>query len=182
LAYLSIKEGRLSSVGTKGKKITGKMLSFVDCYFGVGEFSAVKALKASAYKTDNMSDQAIQRMAAELMNHPLVVAEIEKRQAKRAQVNEVKAEFLINKLMQIVEATQEDNPNSALRAIELLGKSIALWKERQEITGADGEAIKHEQHIKASVADFTSRIASLAERAGSDSPTVVPFRRGTGGA
>jgi hypothetical protein len=62
-----------------------------------------------------------------------------------------------------------------LRAIELAGKSIALWKERQEISGPDGEAIKHEQHIKESVADFTSRISSLAKRGGQTN--VVEFTK-----
>ena len=181
MAYLSIREGRIEPTGNNGKKITPKMLSFVDEYFGAGEFNAFKSLKLSAYKTDKMSDPAITQFAAELMNHPLVVKEIEKRQAKRTQMSEVKAEFLINKLMQIIENTQEDNPQAALRAIELAGKSIALWKERQEISGVDGEAIKHEQHIKASVADFTSRIASLAERSGEDNVVSFPGRRGISG-
>lgn len=181
MAYLSIREGRLLPTGNRGKKITHKMLSFVDEYFGAGEFNANKSIRLSAYKTDTMGDGAITAFAAELMTHPLVVAEIERRQAFKTAKSEVKAEYLIAKLTQIIDRTEEDNPNAALRAIELLGKSIALWKERQEISGPDGEAIKHEQHIKESVAEFTSRIASLAERHGKDGPTVVPFTGRTSG-
>ena len=173
MAYLSIKKGRLVSVGSKGHKITGKMLSFVDAYFGEARFNSVEALKLSAYKTNNMTDGALSRFAAELMTHPLVVAEIKVRQAARQEKSEVKAEYLIQKLMQIIENTEVENPQAALRAIELAGKSIALWKERQEISGVDGQAIKHEQHVKESVADFTSRIQNLADR----NSNVIPITR-----
>ena len=119
------------------------------------------------------------------MANPLVVQEINRRNALREVKSEVQAEYLIQKLMQIIARTEEDNPQAALRAIELAGKSIALWKERQEISGPDGEAIKHEQHVKESVADFTSRIKSLSSRAtGTDGAsgkgTVVKFPDGRG--
>jgi hypothetical protein len=80
--------------------------------------------------------------------------------------------------MNIIEDTQADNPQACLRAIELAGKSIALWKERQEISGPDGEAIKHEQQVRENVADFTSRIASLAKRNGTSNVLEFPERGG----
>lgn len=180
MAYLSVIEGRTESKAYKGRKLTPKMLTFIDAYFGEANFNALKAMELSAYQNSNKV--AAHEHASQLMQHPLIIAEIKRRHDLRAQKSEVKAEYLINKLMQIIEAEQETNPQAALRAIELAGKSIALWKERQEISGVDGEAIKHEQHVKESVADFTSRIASLAQRSGQDGATVVPFTRGTSGA
>lgn len=161
----------------KGKKLTPKMIEVIDAYMGPANFHAAKAVEMSSYKTDNPA-----QMAAELMQHPLVQAEIKRRLDLRSEKSEVKAEFLIQKLMTIIEATQADNPNACLRAIELAGKSIALWKERQEISGPDGEAIRHEQHIKESVADFTSRISGLAQRNGTDNVVSLPVRGGTSGA
>ena len=187
MAYLSIRDGKLESGNGKGKKLTPKMISFVDAYFGEASFNATEAVRLSDYVVSNNPQQ----QAAELMNHPLVRAEIERRQSARTAVAEVKAEYLINKLMQIIEAEQQANPQAALRAIELAGKSIALWKERQEISGPDGEAIKHEQKVKESVAEFTTRIASLVKRGGNASQpdasgetNVVGFpeRRGASGA
>lgn len=171
--------------GLARRKITPKMLSFVDAYFGAANFNATEAYRLSDYESTSTSKTTIDKNVSELMAHPLVVAEIKRRQALRQERSEVKAEYLINKLMQIIETEQESNPQAALRAIELAGKSIALWKERQEISGPDGEAIKHEQHVKESVADFTNRIQSLTRRAtgtdgASGTGTVVEFPNGRG--
>ncbi len=154
------------------------MLSFIDAYFGAAGFNATKAYGLSDYQSKGTLDAV---NAAELMAHPLVAAEIKRRTDIRTEKTEVKAEYLINKLMQIIERTESDNPAAALRAIELAGKSIALWRERQEITGADGDAIRHEQHVKESVADFTSRISSLAKRNGTDNVVEFPNGSGNGG-
>ena len=180
MAYLSVKEGRVQSRANGGKKLTPKMLSFINAYFGEANFNALKAIELSDYKCT--TKYSAHQTSAELMNHPLVIAEIEKRQAKRELKSEVKAEYLIQKLMAIIEDTQADNPQAALRAIELAGKSISLWKERQEISGPDGGAIKHEQEVKENVADFTSRISSLVKRAGTSNVIEFPERSGTGGA
>lgn len=173
MAYLNIRAGKTESGNFKGKRLTPKMLSFIDAYFGIANFNATEAYRLSAYSdTKNNSVNA-----SELMNHPLVVAEVQRRLALRSQKSEIKAEYLLNKLIQIIDDA-EDSEKTAdrLRAIELAGKAIALWKERQEISGPDGEAIKHEQHIKESVADFTSRLSSLAKRAGTDNVVEFPER------
>lgn len=171
MAYLSVKEGRGVPAKGIGRKLTPKMLSFINAYLGPAQYVGIKAMELSDYKctTPGSAHQTL----SELMNHPLVIDEIKRRLDKREHKSEVKAEYLINKLVQIVEDTQQDNPNSALRAIELLGKTIAIWRDRQEVSGPDGAAIQHEQHVKESVADFTSRIASLAKRA--ESGNVVVF-------
>jgi hypothetical protein len=103
--------------------------------------------------------------------------------AKRQEKSEVKAEYLISKLLEIIDDVEAlEKTSDRLRAIELAGKAIALWKERQEVSGPDGGAIQHEQNIKESVADFTSRISSLVKRNGTDNVVEFPERRGTGGA
>ncbi len=174
MPYLSIKDGRLeaSKKVWTGRKLTPKMLSFINAYFGAANFNGLKAIELSDYKCT--TKYSIHQTYAELMNHPLVKAEIDKRMEKRQQSSEVKAEYLIGKLIQMIEDNQIENPTAALRAIELAGKSIALWKERQEVTGADGGAIRHEQEVKESVADFTSRVSSLAKRAGTSNVVEFP--------
>lgn len=178
MGYLSIKDGKTESEGTKGRKLTPKMLSFIDAYFGAANFNATEAYKQSAYK--DSANPAIN--AAELMNHPLVAADVQRRLDLRSKKSEIKSEYLLNKLIQIIDdAEGYEKTADRLRAIELAGKAIALWKERQEISGPDGAAIQHEQHVKESVADFTSRLASLAKRAGASNVVEFPDRSGTGG-
>ena len=168
------------------RKITPKMLSFVDAYFGEANFNGKKAYELSAYESKTTSKATLDKTVSELLAHPLVQQEIKKRQAQRQQVSEVKAEYLLNKLMNIIDDSEGiEKTADRLRAIELAGKAIALWKERQEISGPDGDAIKHEQHVKESVADFTNRIQSLTRRAtGTDDPrgagNVVEFPNGRG--
>ena len=158
--------------GGRGQRLTPKMVTFIDAYFGEANFNATRAIELSAYEAAPGRNSTFQ--AVELMKHPLVMAEIKRRQSIRTEKSELKAEYLIDKLMQMIEDNQIDNPTAALRAIELAGKSIALWKERQEISGPDGEAIKHEQHVKESVAAFTSRVAGLAKRAGTSNVVEFP--------
>jgi phage terminase small subunit len=154
------------------------MISFIDAYFGEANFNATKAYDLSAYNSTTTSKATRDKSVSELLAHPLVRQEIERRQMKRQEQSEIKAEYLINKLMQIISDDTNEKTSDRLRAIELAGKAIALWKERQEITGADGAAIQHEQHVKESVADFTSRISSLAKRSGADNVVEFPERGG----
>ncbi|OYV41149.1 MAG: hypothetical protein B7Z80_02735 [Rhodospirillales bacterium 20-64-7] len=148
------------------------MLSFIDHYFSDADFNAIKAVELSDYKCKTKA--SVLQTASELMNHPLILAEVKRRTDLRTQKSEIKAEWLLNKLVNIINATEADNPNAALRAIELAGKSIALWTDKQEVSGPNGGAIQHEQKVKEDVADFTSRIASLAKRNGTSN--VVPLR------
>lgn len=172
MPYLSVVEGRLESGNGKGRKLTLKMVSFIDHYMIT--MNAAEAVRLSGYKVSDVG-----RHAAELLQHPLIIAEIKQRMTKRSEKAEVKAEYLINKLIQIIDS-DEIKTADQLRAIELAGKSIALWKERQEISGPDGEAIRHEQTIRENATDFASRISSLAKRAGTDGTNVVPLRSGDG--
>jgi phage terminase small subunit len=168
----------MTSQAYTGRKLTPKMLSFINAYFGSANFNALRAIELSDYNCT--TKYSIHKTSAELMNHPLVKAEIEKRMVKREQKSEVKAEYLINKLIEIIDDFETEKTADRLRAIELAGKAIALWKERQEVTGADGGAIQHEQHVKESVADFTSRISSLVKRGGTSNVVSFPERGGTG--
>lgn len=167
------------------------MISFIDAYFGEANFVATKAMELSAYKFSTRA--SLEQTAAELMNHPLVIAEVKRRQELRSDKAEVKAEWLITKLQEIALNTQESNPQAAIRAIELLGKTIAIWRDRQEISGPDGEAIQTEQRVKESVAEFTDRLNTLTERqsessgnprgsttGGTGNITQFPRREGTG--
>lgn len=165
MAYLNPNK----EVPTKGKgsKLSSKMQLFVSEY--LVDLNATEAVLRSGYKTKNPN-----RLGTELLRHPLVKAQIDEALSKRMEQNEVKADYLINKLISIIENTETSNPQACLRAIELAGKSIALWKERQEISGPDGGAIQTEQKIKEDVESFTSSISRLARRSGESEVLKFP--------
>ncbi len=157
----------------KGSKISPKMLRFVEEYFV--DLNGTKAILRAGYKTKNAT-----LMATQLMNHPHVITEMKKLKDARSQKMEIKAEYLIHKLVSIIEETEQSNPQAALRAIELAGKSIALWKERQEISGPDGQSIEIQQRVKEDVADLESKLAGIAKRTGADVIAFVPKPRSQG--
>lgn len=151
----------------KGQTLSPLMVRFVEEY--LIDWNASAAVLRAGYKTRNQN-----RMGAQLLRHPLVKAEIEKRTEKRRERMELTADYVLNKLVQIVEDTKEGNPQAALRGLELLGKHLGLYRERQEISGPDGEAIKMEQRVKEDVADFTSRLSRLAKSAGTGTVVSLP--------
>lgn len=165
MAYL--KDGDPIPTSGKGAKLSHRMIRFVDEF--MVDMNGSAAVARAGFKTQNPN-----RRATELLNHPLIKKEIDRRMEKKQQNSEVRAEYLINKLIKIIEATEDDNPQAALRAIELAGKSIALWKERQEISGPDGQAIEVEQRTQKDVEDFKGRIASIASRGGEGGVTKFP--------
>lgn len=141
---------------------------------------AAKAVKRAGYQCAGPA-QAV-RMGAELLEHPLVKQEIDNRMAEKREKAELSASYVIQKLIDIVDNTEKDNPQAALRGLELLGKHLGLYRERQEISGPDGEAIQMEQKVKQDVADFTSRLARLAPRGGEAEVVKLPVRKGDTGA
>ena len=150
----------------KGSKLSVKMRLFVD-EFMVDQVGS-KAVIRAGYKTDNPN-----RIASSLLRHPLVKAEIDKRLAERREKNEVTVDYVIQKLQTIVEDTEKGNPQAALRGLELLGKQLGMFKERTEISGPDGEAIKYEK-VREDADDFTRAIAGLAKRARPNNVVELP--------
>lgn len=159
----------------KGSKLSAKMELFISEY--LVDLNASEAVLRAGYKTRNAN-----RLGTELLRHPLIKPRIDAALEKRMEQNEVKADYLINKLISIIENTETSNPQACLRAIELAGKSIALWKERQEISGPDGGAIEMEQRVREDVADFTSKLSSLVERGREGEVLKFPKSEGAGGA
>lgn len=144
----------------KGSKLSAKMVKFIDHYMGDCQMNGSKAFIAAGYKAHDKA--AINRYSTRLLRHPLISKEIARRQGLHRERMEFSADFLLAKLMTIINDGDTKTADQ-LRAIELAGKSIALWKERQEISGPDGKAIEMEQKITEEVNEFTSRIARLAE-------------------
>lgn len=115
------------------------------------------------------------------MRHPLIRAKIDEAMTERRERMELTADYVLTKLIDIVEKQEEGNPQAALRGLELLGKHLGLYRDRQEISGPDGGAIEMEQKVKEDVADFTSSLSRLIDRGGTPEVVKFPKREGTSG-
>lgn len=167
------KEARIAdldnSSGGKRRKLTDKQQLFV--YHYVNSMNGAEAVRKAGYKCKSEHHES--NMSNELRNHPVIAAFIEEEMEKKRRKSEVTAEYILQKLIKIVEETESSSPQSALRGLELMGKAIGLYKDRQEISGPDGKAIEMEQKVKENADDFTSKLSVLARRAG---PVVVPIK------
>jgi phage terminase small subunit len=168
MAY--IQPGQEPPLKGKGSKLSPKMALFVEEY--MVDLNASEAVLRAGYKTRNQN-----RMGAELLRHPLVAAEVSKRKEARSDRLELTADYVLTKLVDIVEKSN-DNPTAALRGLELLGKHLGLYRDRQEISGPDGGAIEMEQKAEKNAADFTSQLSRLARRSGEGEVVKFPIPTG----
>jgi len=125
--------------------------------------NASKAAVRVGYKSNNPN-----RIGTELLHHPLVNKRINELMAEKKDKLEFSANYLLEKLMNII-SDESVRTGDQIRAIELAGKSIALWKDRQEISGVDGEAIKMEQlqRVEEDIDEFTNQLQKLKRISGS---------------
>jgi len=167
MAYL--RKGNTIPTTGKGSKLSAKQSLFLDEYFV--DLNASKAVLRAGYKTINPN-----RVATDLLRHPGILIEIEKRQSKRRDRLELSAEYIIHKLVDIVESTDKNNPTAALRGLELLGRTLGMYKDKQEISGPDGTAIQYEQRIKEDTAALEGAIARLTDAGGKGNVVSLPVR------
>jgi len=147
----------------------GKMSLFVDEY--MKDLNPTEAYLRAGYKVPNR--KRANMLSAILMRHPVVVEEIKARTDVRREKSDLTVQYIINKLIDVIE-TEGQKPEAVLRGLELAGRHLGMYRDKQEISGPDGSAIQvQEQKVAADVADFRSRIAGLATRNGSN---VVPLR------
>lgn len=138
--------------------LTGKQMAFCEEY--LKDLNASQACIRAGYETRNAN-----RMASELLRNPGIRFTIDYLKSVRAENADVTSDYVLKKIINIVEQTETGNPQAALRGLELLGKHLAMFKDRQEISGPDGEAIQY-QKVEQDAADFTRAIARLAKRKG----------------
>lgn len=139
-------------------QLTDLQRKFVQEY--LKHLNATKAVVDAGYNTKYPN-----RIATQLLHNPRIRLTIDVLQAERAKKSTVSKDWVLKKIAKIVEATEEDNPQAALRGLELIGKHLALFVERQEITGADGQAIQY-QKVEEDARAVESAIAGLVERSG----------------
>ena len=151
---LRVVQGNKKSNGTRKKSATSKNTGLTDkqeafalAVFEGNNFSDAYRL---AYDASNMSAACIHTEACLLVQNPKVSQRLEVLNADRVKQQRMlalsRSDFVLKQLTD--EATNPDNSDGArVRALELLGKSVALFTDKVETedkTERDAESIKAE--------------------------------------
>lgn len=169
-------ENKVIRTTGKGSKLSEKQFRFVEEY--LLDLNAAAAVLRAGYKTNKTNAYV---MGTQMLAHPLIAEAIQEKLKGRREKMELSAEYVITKLISIVEEQEQGNPTAALRGLELLGRHLGLYKDKQEISGPDGGAIQMEQKVKQNVESFKSRLDRLITDGGAGEVISFPDRTGTSG-
>lgn len=157
--------------------LTEKQIRFVEAY--TENFDKDAALIAAGYNVANKSNAG--KMAFQMLNHPAIKIAVRHYTEKRVDKAVLSQEFVEYQLLKIANAMEKatlagDTKSAAvmLRSIEVMGKLLGMFVDRQEITGKDGDAIRIEETNDTADA-FTRSITRLAERDRADSLSIDPI-------
>ncbi len=135
------------------------------------DLSATHAAVRAGY-----SKKTANRIGPKLLNKPAVAAEVERLKAAREERTDLSADWVIRRLQQEAQGLGRTSSHSArVRALELLGKHLGLFKDKLEVTGKDGGPIQltAEQRAEA-VAAILSKAAARLPSAPPDPPPADP--------
>lgn len=146
--------------------LTYKQRNF--CQEFIKDFNASAACLRAGYTTKYPD-----KMGNELLRKDSIRMAVDALLEERSQEISVSVDYVLRKLVQQLEkAEDKDQAMIVLRAAELLGKHLGMFKEKTEISGPDGEAIRVKQEIQQHAADFARTISRLTTR-GSEEPDLV---------
>jgi len=134
------------------------------CVEYLKDLNASRAVKRAGYDTKPGNEN---RVGSQLLANPGIQFALQGLMASRAEKQALDANFVINKILASIERSENGkNEQAVLRGLEMLGKHLGLFIERQEISGPDGDAIETKRRAEEDAAAFRSSIARLASRSG----------------
>lgn len=132
------------------------------------DFNATAAVNRAGYNTKHAN-----RLGSQMLRHAGIKAYIDQLTVQNASTSVLKPEYVTKKIMKTIEKAEADNNHGAvLRGCELLARHLGMFIERTEISGPNGDAIKH-QAVREAADAFTSAVASLIERGGESGAFIV---------
>lgn len=151
-------EKRLSVVAGQSVKggLTAKQEAFAQ---GVAEGKTLSEAYRAAYDTSRMKEASVWTEASLLMDHPKVierVSAIQTAKEERTLHDSARLKRLVLERLH-KEATTAESDATRVRALELLGKSIAMFTDRVEQDAVERSAADIERELREKLAGLASR-------------------------
>ena len=112
-------------------KLTPKQEKFALAYHETG--NASEAYRRS-YKADRMSASAIKVEASRLLDHPNVALTVHRLRAEAEERAQLSVDWVLANLREVVEGGAGVPPSVRVRALELLGKHLGMFRETIDLT------------------------------------------------
>lgn len=122
---------------TTNRALTKQQQMFVDAYLSNPGMTATDCIRI-AYPKTKYPD----RMASQLLENTRVRKAISDVRQKVAEKVNIDAEWVLKKYIGIIERCEETEPQTARAALDSVGKHLGMFKDKVEMTGADGGALK----------------------------------------
>ena len=132
--------------------LNDKQRRFVDEY--LVDLNATQAAIRAGY-----SERTAYSQGHDLLKKPEIAAAVQESQSKRAERTELSADWVVTRLVENVDRAMQAvavkdreghetgeyqyEGSVANRALELLGKHVGMFRDKVEVTGADGGAIEN---------------------------------------
>jgi phage terminase small subunit len=142
--------------------LTGKQRAFVEEY--LKDLNGAEAVLRAGYdvKPGNQN-----RMANQLLQNKAIRYAIDGLRAQRADHTPITADYVLRKIVDVIERSENGpkyDAQSILRATELLGRHLGLYKDKQEVSGPGGGPIET-RDVQDNADEFLNIVDRLAERA-----------------
>ena len=92
---------------------------------------------SAAARRAGYSVKTAQQQSSDLLLNPVIQGYLSKKMAQRAERTEVTADYVLRGIK--IEADKKTNKaGDKLKALELLGRHLAMFVDRQQVSGDDG--------------------------------------------
>jgi len=141
------------------------------CYEYIKDLNASKAATRAGYETAYP-----EKIGNQLKQHPGVRAALLYLQKDRLDKMNLDASFVVDKIIKSIGRSEaKGNEATVLKGLEMLGKHIGMFIDRQEISGPGGEAIHvKEEQIRQQSEEFKNKILSLSRKGANPLKLVKP--------
>lgn len=147
--------------------LTGLQRNFVVEY--LKDFNASKAVVRAGYQCKPGNEN---RLGTKFLKNPRIKEGISRLNAVRMKESGITSDYVLKRIIRTIERVEaaegtKYDPNAVLRACELLGRTIGLYKDKQEISGPDGGPIET-RDVKDNASAFTDALSRLRQRSVSE--------------
>ncbi len=143
-----------------GQSIKGGLTAKQDAFAqGVANGQTLSEAYRASYSAEGMKDSSVWTEASKLMDNPKVsqrVLSIQKAQEDRTLHDQARLKRLVLERLH-AEAMQAESDSARIRALELLGKSIAMFTDRVEQDDTSRSAGEIETELQKKLADLAQR-------------------------